>query len=235
MMAFVFPELTHGVFPRRLAWLGGRTVAAISDPMRHILVLRFALFNLVTFGFLAVAYINGYVSMIVEADRTGLSIVIFTVFMSGLGLCSYKIAEVNRDLNAASDRNPSAGSLVARHAEKLRGKAADGRTLLAGAMRLTLSHRISVVRPYRQQSRAPRPDRHHHRVHHRVVGRRSAKGFSIRIHLADGVYPHSGHVDGTLHHVGRCCFEPVADDQLPNARDRHGSADHILAGTRRGA
>ena len=146
MMASVFPELTHGVFPRRPAWLGGRAAAAISDPMRHILVLRFALFNLVTFGFLAVTYVNGYVSMIVEGDRTGLSIAIFTVFMSGLGLCGYKIAEVNRDLNASSDRNPPANSLVARHSEKLRGKAADGRTVLAGAIRLTLSHRIAVVR-----------------------------------------------------------------------------------------
>ncbi len=145
-MASVFPELTHAVFPRRPAWLGGRATAALSDPMRHILVLRFALLNLVTFGFLAVAYVNGYIHMIIEADRTGLSIAIFAVFISGLGLCGYKIAEVNRDLSAACDRNPPATSLAARHAEKLRGKAADGRTVLAGAMRLTLSHRVAVVR-----------------------------------------------------------------------------------------
>ena len=145
-MASVFPELTHADFPRRPVWLGGRATAASSDPMRHLLVLRFALLNLVTFGFLAVAYVNGYIHMIVAADRTGLSIAIFAVFISGLGLCGYKIVEVNRDLNAAQDRNPPATSLAARHAEKLRGKAADGRTVLAGAMRLTLSHRIAVVR-----------------------------------------------------------------------------------------
>ena len=145
-MASVFPELTHADFPRRPVWLGGRATATPSDPMRHLLVLRFALLNLVTFGFLTVAYVNGYIHMIIAADRTGLSIAIFAVFISGLGLCGFKIAEVNRDLNAAQDRNPPATSLAARHAEKLRGKAADGRTVLAGAMRLTLSHRIAVVR-----------------------------------------------------------------------------------------
>jgi biopolymer transport protein ExbB/TolQ len=145
-MASVFPELTHGVFPRRPAWLGGKTTAALADPMRHLLVLRFALFNMVTFGFLGVAHVNGYLNMIVEADKTGLSIAIFTVFIAGLAMCTYKIAEVNRDLNAASDRNPAANSLAARHVEKLRGKAAEGRSVLAGAMRLTLSHRIAVIR-----------------------------------------------------------------------------------------
>ena len=67
-------------------------MAALSDPMRHLLVLRFALLNLVTFGFLVVAQVNGYVHVIVEADNSGLSIAIFAVFISGLGLCSYKIA-----------------------------------------------------------------------------------------------------------------------------------------------
>ncbi len=58
MMASVFPELTHAVFPRRPAWLGGKATAVLTDPMRHLLVLRFALFNLVTFGFLAVASVG---------------------------------------------------------------------------------------------------------------------------------------------------------------------------------
>jgi hypothetical protein len=145
-MASVFPDLSHSDFQRPPARSGARALAALPDPRRHLLVLRFALVNLVTFGFLAVAYVNGYIHMIVAADMTGLSIAIFAVFMSGLGLCAYKIVEVNRDLNAAWDQNPPAASLAARHTDKLRGKAADGRTVLAGAMRLTLSHRVSVIR-----------------------------------------------------------------------------------------
>jgi hypothetical protein len=145
-MASVFPELTHPVFPRRPAWLGARATAVLPDPRRHILVLRFALINLVTFGFLVVAYVNGFIHMVIAADKTGLSIAIFAVFVSGLALCGYKIAQVNRELNAAWDRNPPATSLAASYTEKLRGKAEDGRAVIAGAVRLTLSHRVAVVR-----------------------------------------------------------------------------------------
>ena len=145
-MASVFPELSHPVLPRWPAWLSGRARAALPDPGRHLLVLRFALINLVAFGFLGVAYVNGFIHMVVAADMTGLSILIFAVFVSGLGVCGYKIAQVSRDLNAAWDRNPQAASLAAQYATKLRDSAENGRTILAGAMRLTVSHRVAVVR-----------------------------------------------------------------------------------------
>ncbi len=145
-MASVFPELSHPVLPRWPAWLSGRARAGLPDPRRHLLVLRFVLVNLVASGFLGVAYINGFVHMVIAADLTRLSIAIFAVFVSGLGVCGYKIAQVSRELNAAWDRNPPATSLAAQYAKKLRDTAENGRTILAGALRLTLSHRISVVR-----------------------------------------------------------------------------------------
>ena len=145
-MASVFPELSRPVFPRLPAWLSGRAAAVLSDPRRHLLVLRFALINLVAFGFLGAAYVHGFIHMVVTADRTGLSIAIFAVFISGLCLCGFKIAQVSRELNAAWDQNPPAASLVARYAAKLRGKAEDGRAIMAGTLRLTLSHRVAVVR-----------------------------------------------------------------------------------------
>ena len=145
-MASVFPELSHPILPRLPAWLSGRANGVLPDPRRHLLVLRFALINTVAFGFLGVAYINGLIHMIIAAEKTGLSIAIAAVFVVGLSLCGFKIVQVSRELNAAWDRNPPATSLAAEYAEKLRGVAEDGRAVLAGTLRLTLSHRVAVVR-----------------------------------------------------------------------------------------
>ena len=145
-MASVFPELSHPTLPRRPAWLGAGATSVLADPRRHLPILRFALINLVAFGFLGAAYVNGFVDMVVAADQTGLSIVIFAVFLFGLAICAQKILQVSRELNAAWDQNPPAMSIAAGYLEQLRGKAGDGRAVLAGAMRLTQSHRIGVVR-----------------------------------------------------------------------------------------
>ncbi len=145
-MASVFPEPSHSILLRRPAWLGSGATSVLPDPRRHLPILRFALVNLVAFGFLGAAYVNGYLHMIVAADQTGLSIAIFAVFLSGLAICGQKILQVSRELNAAWDYNPPATSIAAEYLEKLHGKAGDGRAVLAGAMRLTQSHRIGVVR-----------------------------------------------------------------------------------------
>ena len=40
------------------------------DPYRHLLMLRFVLLNLAAFALLGVAYVHGFVDMVVAADRT---------------------------------------------------------------------------------------------------------------------------------------------------------------------
>jgi hypothetical protein len=111
------------------------------DPQRYLLCLRFALLNLVGFSLLAAAHAHGLVEPIVSADRTRLSVIIFAVFLAGLGLCAIKVWHTSRDLN---DARQSSGDTVPRLARI--GSSAESRANLAGALRLRLMHRIVAVR-----------------------------------------------------------------------------------------
>ena len=119
---------------------------ALRDTRRHLLILRFALFNLVGASLLGAAYVHGYIEMVLVADKTQLSVAIFIEFIAGLALCGAKIVQVSRELNAARDYDPGVTSLARTYLEKLRANGDSGASVLAGAMRLRLSHRIAVVR-----------------------------------------------------------------------------------------
>lgn len=116
------------------------------DPYRYLLMLRFVLLNLAAFALLGVAYVHGLVDMVVAADRTYLSVVIGLVFLVGLGLCGRKVWQTSRELNRLRRPHASARSSLVRELEQLRSRDPEGRGNLIGALRLTLSHRISIVR-----------------------------------------------------------------------------------------
>jgi hypothetical protein len=126
---------------RRLWAMFERMRTREHDPYRYLLMLRFVLLNLAAFALLGVAYVHGFVDMVVAADRTYLSVVIGLVFLVGLGLCGRKVWQTSRELDRV--RKPDA---FARSRELERLGAPEGRGDLISVLRLTLSHRISIVR-----------------------------------------------------------------------------------------
>lgn len=128
------------------AWLLNQARGRAQDPHRYFLALRFSLLNLIAFALLAVAYVHGLVDMVVEADRTYLSVVIFLVFVGGLGVCARKVWQTSRELNTLREFDPTMESSVMRYVTPLLGRDAESRSNLAGAVRLRLSHRIAIVR-----------------------------------------------------------------------------------------
>ncbi len=131
---------------RRLAWLAAASRTGRSDPYQYLLILRFALANILGFALLATAYLHGMVGPVLVADRTSLSLVIFAVFLVGLALSAWKIVRISRELNQVRSFNPLVPSRAADYLAKLRGCAGDGRSILAGALRLKISHGISGIR-----------------------------------------------------------------------------------------
>jgi hypothetical protein len=129
-----------------LAWLFSQASGRAQDPHRYFLVLRFSLLNLVAFALLVVAYVHGLVDMVIEADRTYLSVVIFIVFVGGLSVCTRKVWQTSRELNTLRQFDPAVESSVMRYVTPLLGRDAESRSNLAGAVRLRLSHRIAIVR-----------------------------------------------------------------------------------------
>jgi hypothetical protein len=126
-----------------VAWLLDKAQPHARDPLRYLLVLRFALLNVVGFALLGVAYVQGLVDKVIVADPTYLSVLIFLAFLGGLGICARKVWQTSRELNAL--RGHDAASAVP-HLAPLLGRTAESRANLAGAARLRLSHRIAIVR-----------------------------------------------------------------------------------------
>ena len=70
------------------------------NPYRSLLLLRYILLNVIGFALLGVAWSQGYVHKVVNADQTYLSVVIFFVFIIGLVLCTQKLWQTNREIDA---------------------------------------------------------------------------------------------------------------------------------------
>ena len=131
---------------RRLWALFERMRNPKRDPYRHFLMLRFALFNLAAFALLGVAYVHGFVDMVVAADRTYLSVIIGLVFLVGLSLCGRKVWQTSRELNRVRQPDAFAQSGVVRELGQLQSRDPESGGNFIGALRLTLSYRISIVR-----------------------------------------------------------------------------------------
>lgn len=116
----------------------------LRNPYRSLLLLRYILLNLIAFALLGVAFSQGYVHKVIQADQTYLSVVIFFVFLVGLVLCTQKLWQTNAEIDAIKSpqglKSPAIAHLLSN------SESADANLSMSGSMRLRLSHRISVVR-----------------------------------------------------------------------------------------
>ena len=131
---------------QHLAWLTAKTQAVREKPYHYLLVLRFALINLMGFAFLAVAYLQGLVDMVLVADRTYLPALIFVVFLGGLAVCLKKVMQTSKELNQVRAFDPLVPSRASEYVALLCGSKGNTRGILASALRLKLSQRVAVIR-----------------------------------------------------------------------------------------
>ncbi|MCG6876305.1 MAG: MotA/TolQ/ExbB proton channel family protein [Betaproteobacteria bacterium] len=146
------PAMNDGAPPEHqslrglVAWGWEKAREHTPDAHRYLLVLRFALLNLVGFALLGAAYAQGLVHNVIDADRTYLSVLIFLVFLGGLAICARKVWQTSCELNSLRARDAAVASPAMRHLAPLLGRTAESRGNLANAVRLRLSHRIAIVR-----------------------------------------------------------------------------------------
>ena len=126
-------------------WFGAY---AEGDPAayRYLLILRFAVVNLVGFALLAAVWLQGWMGFVLSGDATSLALVIVLVFLVGLALCGMKVRQVSAELDRI--RAPAAypNARVSRYLEMIAGRDGQSRTLAASALKLKLASRIAVVR-----------------------------------------------------------------------------------------
>ncbi|WP_246116744.1 MotA/TolQ/ExbB proton channel family protein [Denitrobaculum tricleocarpae] len=131
---------------QQLAWLTAQSKAAADNSKSHLLILRFALVNIIAVGLLGAAYQQGLVDRVLTADKTYISVAIFVVFLAGLVVCARRVWETSHDLEQVQTFDPLRQSHATTYLASLRGRAGDSRALLASSLRMKLTHRIAVVR-----------------------------------------------------------------------------------------
>jgi len=113
---------------------------------RHLLVLRFALLNIVATGLLVAVYLQGWLDDAFVGYTGWLSIGICAVFVFGLLLCALRIWRTNYELNALAQTHPPSRSRTSRYLTSVAGHSADSRLINANLLRSRLSGEIVVVR-----------------------------------------------------------------------------------------
>jgi MotA/TolQ/ExbB proton channel family len=114
--------------------------------LRHLLILRFALLNIVATGLLLAVYLQGWLDDAFLGYTGWLSIGICAVFAFGLLLCALRIWRTNRELNALRETHPPSRSRVNRYLTSVAGRPAESRLISANLLRSRMSGEIVVVR-----------------------------------------------------------------------------------------
>jgi hypothetical protein len=113
-----------------------------------LLVLKFALTNLVAFALVAAAWMQGWIAIILAADQTGLTLVIVGTFLAGLLLCGHKIWLVNCELGCIRSYDPCTESWAAEYLAQVAGRRAENRTISGSALRVRITGWIAPVRHF---------------------------------------------------------------------------------------
>jgi len=113
---------------------------------RYLLLVRFALFNVVAAAVLAAVYLQGWLDGVLDAHLAELSGLIFLVFLYGFGLCGIKVWRHSVELNDLKTGTPAPDSRAAKYLARIGTAAPESRANLVTALRLRLTGRIVVVR-----------------------------------------------------------------------------------------
>jgi biopolymer transport protein ExbB/TolQ len=89
---------------------------------------------------------HGLVDRVLAADTSNLSAAMFALFLFGLAVCGWRIAQTSRDLNGVRSVDEAGRSRAAEYLQAIRGRNGESRALLASAFRLKLTSRLALVR-----------------------------------------------------------------------------------------
>lgn len=113
---------------------------------RYLLVMRFALVNIVAFAIAGAVYLQGWLDGALVGETKWLTLAIAAVFLYGLAICCAKIWQTSTELNDVAIASPRSRSRAAVYLDAIRGKPPEGRSMTANLLRLRMSNQISIVR-----------------------------------------------------------------------------------------
>jgi len=113
---------------------------------RYLLVVRFALFNIVAFAALFAGYMEGWLDGMFEGATFLMTFGIFIVFLFGLIACGTKIWRTSEELNDLKTGMPGPESRAGKYLAELELHDGESRSIKSQMVRLKLSNRIAIVR-----------------------------------------------------------------------------------------
>ena len=110
---------------------------------RYLLAFRWLVINLVGFFLLGLSYLNGWVDMVLAADKTYISVLIFAVFIWGLLIAGVRIFKTSKEINHAKERSEK--SKWAKLVNNMHSERMDPSQIIE-ALKLKMFARISIVK-----------------------------------------------------------------------------------------
>ena len=123
-----------------------RSEVADDRGQRYLLVLQFTVFNLAAAALLGAVYAQGWVTKIVSADTTRLTVGIFAVFLGGLFWCARKVWMISREINCVRSFDPCEDTWASRFLAEVYQRSAGSRAITGAALRVRMAGRISGIR-----------------------------------------------------------------------------------------
>lgn len=113
---------------------------------RHLLVLRFAIINVVAFSLLGALYAGGWLDGALAGYTRWLSLAIFAAFLYGLTVCGARIWHISTEIDALRSGAPAPTSRAGLYIATVSGRTPESRAITADLLRIELSHRTAGVR-----------------------------------------------------------------------------------------
>ena len=113
---------------------------------KYLLILRFALVNIIGIVFLLAAYTQGYIQKAVNADITNVILLIFVLFFVGFLLATFRTFWISKQLNYIKVNSKKKVSISYDYRKKIRGLDASSRSNLASSIRIKLANKINFIK-----------------------------------------------------------------------------------------
>ena len=136
-----FPPAQRGL----RAWFGAFAEGEAAG-YRHLLILRFAVLNLVALALLGAAWLKGCVALVIEGDSTRLVALIAVVFGAGLLECARRLWQTSAELDQVTAAGAARSANLPRHLQTNHGDDGYARAVAGSVLKLKLSARIAPIR-----------------------------------------------------------------------------------------
>ncbi len=113
---------------------------------KYLLLLRFALVNLVGIIFLLASYSQGYIQKAINADITNVILLIFVLFLIGFLISTLRTFWISKQINYAEANSKNENSISSEYLKNIKGLDASSRSNLASSMRIKLATKINFVK-----------------------------------------------------------------------------------------